>query len=77
MGQAMTSTRPGYRAYLLRLWLTGESHCRASLEDPHTGELRAFATLAQLAAFLEQAIEGSAKPGDVPANATVGGHNDP
>ncbi len=50
----MTPIQVGYRAYLLRLWLTPEAKWRASIEDPHTGERRAFATLAQLVAFLEE-----------------------
>ena len=50
----MTPIQVGYRAYLLRLWRTPEARWRASLEDPHTGEKRAFANLAQLVAFLEE-----------------------
>ncbi len=50
----MTALPVGYRAYLLRLWRTPEAHWRASLEDPHTGERRAFATLVQLLVFLEE-----------------------
>ncbi len=45
----------GYVAYMLRLWQVagGESPVwRASLEEPRTGELRAFASLEALVAFL-------------------------
>ena len=52
----MASPRPdGYRAYLLRLWAATETTggWRASLEDPHTGERQAFASLNELMAFLE------------------------
>jgi hypothetical protein len=44
-----------YRAYLLRLWQTGEDEAavwRALLEDPRTGERHGFADLASLFAFL-------------------------
>jgi hypothetical protein len=61
----MTRSRSSYRAYLLRLWRTAEAHLRASLEDPHTGEQRAFATLEQLVAFLDNATGGG--PGKEPA----------
>ncbi len=53
--------RPKYRAYLLRLWhtqSTDDPRWRASLEDSHTGERRAFATLAQLVQFLEAETGG-------------------
>ena len=51
----------GYLAYLLRIWRVGAAEgegaiWRASLEDPHTGEVRAFGSLAALVAFLEDAI---------------------
>jgi hypothetical protein len=42
-----------YRAYLLRLWRTAEGQWRATLEDAHSGERRAFATVEELAAFIE------------------------
>ncbi len=48
----------GYRAYLVRLWQVchgGQTVWRASIEDAHTGERRAFADLAHLFAFLEEA----------------------
>jgi hypothetical protein len=43
-----------YLSYLLRLWQAssgGELVWRASLEDPHTGERRGFACLAELIAY--------------------------
>jgi hypothetical protein len=46
-----------YLSYLLRLWQAssgGELVWRSSLENPHTGERRGFACLAELAAFLEE-----------------------
>ena len=49
----------GYIAYLVRLWRPGSSQSpawRASVEDPHSGERRAFADLASLFAFLEEQI---------------------
>jgi hypothetical protein len=53
----MADDQPGYQSYLLRLWRTtsqGRSTWHASLELPHTGERRGFASLEQLYAFLEQ-----------------------
>jgi hypothetical protein len=46
-----------YLSYLLRLWQIeseGELVWRASLESPHTGERRGFASLKALFAFLQQ-----------------------
>ncbi len=46
-----------YRAYLLRYWWHhGERAAgwRCSLEDPHTGERRFFASLPALLAYLER-----------------------
>jgi hypothetical protein len=46
-----------YLAYLLRLWQVSTEQgtmWRAAVESPHTAERRAFATLDQLFAFLEQ-----------------------
>jgi len=46
-----------YRAYLLRLWQTGEDETaawRALLEDPRTGERHGFADLNSLFAFLDE-----------------------
>jgi len=62
----MTHDRTTYRAYLLRVWRTPDAHWRASLEDSHTGERRAFATLEQLVAFLEQETEDRAGHGVLP-----------
>ena len=47
----------GYRAYLVRLWPArsgGQIVCRASVEDVHSGERRAFANLTHLFAFLHE-----------------------
>jgi len=49
----------GYRAYLVRLWpahCEGQTMWRASAEDAHTGERRAFADLGHLFAFLEETV---------------------
>jgi len=46
-----------YISYLLRLWQTksgGKLVWRASLEDPHTGERRGFASLEALFVFLQR-----------------------
>ena len=56
-----------YYVYMFRLW-RGESDpfWRASLEDPHTGELRNFASPQRAFAFIEAQINqppGGIKPG--------------
>ena len=51
----MTTEQQRYFAYMLRLWQVssdGEPIWRASLESPHSGELRGFANLELLFAFL-------------------------
>jgi hypothetical protein len=53
----MTAERPGYLAYLLRLWRVNTDQgpvWRASVENPHTGERHGFANLELLFAFLEE-----------------------
>jgi hypothetical protein len=55
-----------YLSYLLRLWQIksgGELVWRASLESPHTGERRGFASLGALFAFLRRQT-GAASDGD-------------
>ena len=64
----------GYLAFLLRIWRVGAAEgeraiWRASLENPHTGEVRAFGSLAALVAFLEEAIGGQPPTGAVAGNA--------
>ena len=57
-----------YQAYLLRLWRSdGAPGWRASLEDPHSGVRRGFATLEHLIAFLHDQA-GQQTP-DLPADA--------
>jgi len=53
----MSSEHRHYVSYLLRLWQTrsgGELIWRASLESPHTGERRGFASLDELFTFLQK-----------------------
>jgi hypothetical protein len=53
----MATEQQHYLAYMLRLWQVssdGEPIWRASLESPHSGELRGFANLEMLFAFLEE-----------------------
>jgi hypothetical protein len=51
---------PRYRSYLLAFWEERSQDpqvpetWRFSLQDPHTGQRRGFACLADLCAFLEQ-----------------------
>ena len=50
----------GYRAYLIRLWPVrsrGRRVWRASAENAHNGERHAFADLAHLFTFLEEATQ--------------------
>lgn len=50
-----------YLAYLLRLWVTPQDETpirRVVLENPHTGERRAFATLEALFDYLGAATDG-------------------
>ena len=69
----MADERPGYRAYLLRLWQVtsgGQLEWRASLEDPHTGQRLGFGSLEQLVEYLQQTIGSTDQPGeDVGSNA--------
>jgi hypothetical protein len=58
----MNNSEPkGYQTYLLRLWFVqvqGKKQWRASIESPHTGERKVFASLEQLFAFLGERCEG-------------------
>ena len=65
----MSREQRQYISYLLRLWQTrseGELVWRASLESPHTGERRGFASLDELFTFVEKetshVAEGQAAP---------------
>ncbi len=52
--QAETNT---YHAYMLRIWRSmcqGKWQWRANLENAHTGERMAFASLAQCFTFLDE-----------------------
>ncbi len=58
----MTDDKRVYQAYLLRLWRVNTGRAivwHASLEDPHTGERKAFADLHALLAFLEQQTQNT------------------
>lgn len=53
----MSKEQSGYISYLLRVWRAqgeGKTVWRASLESPHTGEQKGFASLNKLFAFLRQ-----------------------
>lgn len=58
----MATEKKHYLAYMLRLWQekdgTGAAW-RASLESPHTGERRGFASLEALFSFLLERSRGS------------------
>jgi hypothetical protein len=62
---AMSSDYPGYVSFMLRLRKVGrddESTWRASLENPHTGELLVFPNLQVLFTFLEKTTAELADP---------------
>ena len=74
----MSKEQQGYISYLLRLWQirsTGELVWRASLESPHTGKRRGFASLADLFTFLEKEISHVDR-GQTAPNADEGGGDD-
>ena len=56
---------PRYRSYLLAFWEersqvpSAPAVWRFSLEDPHTGQRRGFATLESLVAALQRETEGT------------------
>ena len=55
----MTTEQQHYLAYMLRLWQVsnnGEPIWRASLESPHTGERKGFASLDDLFDFLRNCL---------------------
>jgi len=59
---------PRYQAYMLRLWQERPASSerpavwRFSLEDPHTGKRRGFASLEELVTFLQrQLTEGESR----------------
>jgi len=57
--QMMENQTTKYHAYLLRYWQEGEATSwRATLEDPHNGEIIGFSTLQHLCAFLEKHTNG-------------------
>jgi hypothetical protein len=48
---------------MLRLWqVKGESPWRASVENPHTGERRGFASLDALGEFLREQTDSQSLP---------------
>jgi hypothetical protein len=58
----MMVERPGYLAYMLRMWRVDTEEgiaWRASVESPHTGERQGFASLETLFAFLTEKTEGT------------------
>lgn len=76
----MTDDTPtAYRAYLLRLWRSGKGvHAvwHASLEHPHTGERRGFATLASLFAFLEEQTRAGGNTAAIDTTTRQAQHDD-
>jgi len=61
--------KPRYLSYLLRLWETSDGEeriWRASLESPGSGQRRGFASLKDLACFLEAQTEHQDEHGPEP-----------
>lgn len=56
----MDSQNDAYLAYLLRLWRVRETRDKwhVSLEDARTRELRGFASLEEVLAFLQKEVAG-------------------
>jgi len=48
---------PTYLAYLIRLWHEEGVGWRATVEDPHTGDKKAFSNLDALLSFLREQTE--------------------
>ena len=76
----MDKEQPDYLAYLLRLWRASdedEAIWRASLESPHTGQRRGFASLTALFTFLEKEVSHAAQGRAAPSADEKGGdaHN--
>jgi hypothetical protein len=68
----MANQQPDYVSYLLRLWRASDGEdtvWRASLESPHTGERKGFASLDELFDFLRQqtAVSSDSSGGEVQA----------
>ncbi len=50
----------GYRSFLLRLWIIKHNNkriCRASMENPRSGEQQSFSSLDELIKFLQNLLE--------------------
>lgn len=72
----MPSEQRGYYSYLLRLWQAGNGDTpewRIVLEDVRTRERHSFASVAQLAAFLDVQTSGGASSGGVPPTSQMAG----
>ena len=66
----MMVERPGYLAYMLRMWRVEAEDgpvWRGSLESPHTGERQGFANLDMLFAFLGEKT-GELTPDNLPGD---------
>jgi hypothetical protein len=58
----MAASERRYLSFLLRLWCIEQDGCkiwRASLEDPHTGEQRGFASLDLMVDFLMKQVQSA------------------
>jgi hypothetical protein len=78
----MASEQRGYHSYLLRLWRAGNGHApewRIVLEEVRTNKRHSFASVTQLAAFLDGQMRGvkddsaALDPRDIPTTYQKGG----
>lgn len=45
-----------YRAFLIRVWREGEAGWRGTVEDPHSGQRRAFADIDQMLGYIREQV---------------------
>ena len=70
-GGTVSGERPGYLAYLLRLWCVKEeglTRWRASLERPGDGERYVFGSLESACDFLQDRMEEMPEESPAPTN---------
>lgn len=59
MQNNLSHNRQEYRAYILRLWRSGDNHYwRVALENIHSGEQNRFSSLRKLMMFLNKETIG-------------------
>jgi hypothetical protein len=56
------NNQPGYRAFLIRLWREDENSWRGTVEDPHSGQQKAFAEVDLLLAYIRNQVQPEPPP---------------